>query len=95
MIINNLQLKLKKRNDDNLAKAKNILISMRGKIPSLVDLQVEIDIRHEGSSYDILLIAQFNSLQDFDAYVFHPVHQDAARDIADLIDSIAAVCYEA
>jgi hypothetical protein len=94
MLVSNLQLKLKTRTNDNLAKAKDILLSMRGKIPPLIDLQVETDVRRGDSSYDILLVAQFHSLQDFDAYVVHPVHQNVARDIAGLVDSVASVCYE-
>jgi hypothetical protein len=95
MIVNNLQLKLKSGNEDALLKVKDMLLNMRGQIPTLVDLRIETDIRHGDASYDLLLIATFDSMQDFDAYLVHPVHQDVARNIADYLVGVAAVCYEA
>jgi hypothetical protein len=95
MILNHLMLKLKTKNADTLAKVKNILLSMQGKIPPLRKLRVEADMRHGDSSYDLLLIAEFDSMQDFDAYLVHPVHRDVARDIAGHLEAIAAVCFEA
>ncbi len=58
MITNNLLLKLKERNSENIAKTRDVLLSMQGKIEFLRDLKVELDIRHGESSYDIVLIAQ-------------------------------------
>ncbi len=51
MIINNLLLKLKDRNDENIAKIRDILME---KIEFLLDLKVKIDIRHGTSSYYII-----------------------------------------
>ncbi len=94
MITNNLLLKLKERNSENIAKTRDMLLSMQGKIEFLRDLKVELDIRHGESSYDIVLIAQFASMEDFDAYLVHPVHVEVAKYIASVLESAAAVCYE-
>jgi hypothetical protein len=45
MITNNLLLKLKERNSENVAKARDMLLSMQGKIEILRDLKVELGIR--------------------------------------------------
>jgi hypothetical protein len=94
MITNNLLLKLKERNNENIIKARDVLQSMQGKIELLRDLKIEMDIRHGASSYDIMLIAQFASMEDFDAYLAHPVHIEVAKYIASVLESTAAVCYE-
>ncbi|WP_378954256.1 Dabb family protein [Pelosinus sp. sgz500959] len=69
MITNNLLLKLKDRNDENIAKTRDMLLSMQGKIEFLHDLKVEVDIRHGTSSYDVILITKFASMEDFEALV--------------------------
>jgi hypothetical protein len=59
MIVNNLLLKLKERDNEDIAKARDVLLSMKGKIEVLSDVQVEVDMRHGSSSYDIMLITKF------------------------------------
>ncbi|MDQ1255007.1 MAG: hypothetical protein QG646_4286 [Euryarchaeota archaeon] len=59
MIVNNLLLKLKEGDNEDIAKAKDVLLSMKGKIGVLQDVQVEADIRHGSSSYDIILIKAY------------------------------------
>ena len=94
MITNNLLLKLKERNDENIAKTRDMLLSMQGKIEFLHNLKVEVDIRHGKSSYDIILITEFSSMEDFDAYLIHPVHIEVSKYIVGVLETGAAVCYE-
>jgi len=94
LITNNLLIKLKERNIENIEKARDVLQSMQGKIELLRDLQVEVDIRHGESSYDIILITKFASMEDLDAYLIDPVHIEVSKYIASVIDSGVAVCYE-
>jgi hypothetical protein len=94
MITNNLLLKLKDRNSENITKARDVLLSMQGKIECLRDLKVEVDVRHGETSYDIILIAQFASMKDLDAYLVHPVHMEVSKYIASVLETGAAVCYE-
>ncbi len=69
MVTNTLLLKLKDRSDENIAKAKDLLLSMEGRIEYLRKVKVEVDIRHGASSYDLLLITEFAAMEDFDAYI--------------------------
>ena len=93
MVTNNLLIKLKERNNENAEKARSMLLSMKGKIDVLRDLQVEMDIRHGESSYDILLITRFSSMEDMEAYLVHPVHVEVSKYIAGVLESGASVCY--
>jgi hypothetical protein len=94
MITNHLLLKIKDPNTDNISKAAEVLRGMQGRIEYLRTLQVETDIRRGPSSYHILLVAGFDSMQDFDAYLTHPVHVEVATYIGTVIEHAASVCYE-
>jgi hypothetical protein len=94
MIINTLLIKLKDRDKVSIAKARDVLLSMRGKISALRDIQVQTNIRLGALSYDLLLITQFDSMQDLDAYLADPVHVEVAKYIVSAWETAAAVCYE-
>ncbi len=94
MIVNNLLLRLRERDNESILKARNALLSMKGKIGVLDDLQVEVNIRDGEASYDIILITKFASMEDLDAYLVHPVHVEAAKYIGNVVDIQAAVCYQ-
>ncbi len=94
MVTNNQLIKLTDRSDASIAKARELLLGMAGKIEFLRDLQVETDIRHGAASYDLLLIARYDSLADLEAYITHPVHREVAQQLGAMIESSAVVCYE-
>ncbi|GHV17388.1 hypothetical protein FACS189493_4910 [Spirochaetia bacterium] len=95
MVTNNLLFRLKERTTSEIEKAKNALLSMDGKIPVLLRIQVQVDMRGpDKSSYDIMLITQYNSLEDLDTYLKHPVHVEVAKYIQEAMDTGASLCYE-
>ena len=94
MITNTQMLKLKDRSTESISKARDVLLSMQGKIEFLRDLKVETNIRQGASSYDLLMIAQYDSLADLEAYIVHPVHTEVAKYIGSVLESSAVVCYE-
>jgi hypothetical protein len=94
MITNNLLIRLKDRTSSNIAKTRDVLLSMQGQIEVLRDIRVELDVRHGPSSYDLMLIAQFASMQDLEAYLGHPLHVKVAQYIAGVLEAAASVCYE-
>ncbi|MHB8074507.1 Dabb family protein [Desulfosporosinus fructosivorans] len=94
MIINNLLIKLKEQNNEIIEETRTALLGMKGKIEVLRDVQVEVDIRHGESSYDILLITKFASMEDMDSYLVHPVHVEVSKYILKVMDTGAAVCYK-
>lgn len=94
MVINNLMLKLKDRSTGNIGKTRDVLLGMKGKIGELTDLKVEVNIRPGASSYDVLMIAKFPSIRDFEAYLVHPIHIEVGKYIASVLETSASVCYE-
>lgn len=93
MIVNNVLLKLKNPSTD-LSKVQASLISMKGNIDVLKDIQVEKNIRLEGGAYDILLITKFSSMEALDAYLIHPVHLEVSKFVGSAVDTLASLCYE-
>jgi hypothetical protein len=53
-----------------------------------------VNVRPGASSYDILLIAHYDSMEDLDAYLVHPVHVEVSKYIAGVLETSAVVCYE-
>ena len=93
MIINSVMLKLKNW-ESEIKKVNDALLSMKGKIGVLKDIQVEMNIRQGAASYDLIFFTKFDSLDDIDVYINDPVHQGVGKLIGSMIDSQAAVCYE-
>jgi hypothetical protein len=94
MIVNNLLIKLKDSSGEKLEEAKNVLSGLRGNIPVLLDSRVEIDINAGKSSYDIMVINRFNSTEDLQTYLNHPVHVKVSEYITPVIEKAASLCYE-
>ncbi|SEI98821.1 Stress responsive A/B Barrel Domain [Propionispira arboris] len=94
MIVNNVLLKLKNQDKNNINKAQGVLLSMKGKINILQDIQVEENVRPGKSTYDLLLITKYASLEDLDAYLTHPAHLEVAKYIGGVLDTQASFCYE-
>ena len=92
MITNNLFIRLKERNKEDIEKAREVLFSMKGKIETLKDIKVEIDIRQ--GQYDIMLIAKYDSIEDLNYYLVHPVHVEVGKSIVSVMDSQVSLCYE-
>jgi hypothetical protein len=95
MITNNLLIKFKERSRAQFDEVQARLLSMKGKIPALLSIRVEADARGpEKAAYDLMLITQFNSLEDFRAYLDDPLHLQVAAYIQEVKDSSASLCYE-
>ena len=94
MIVNNVLLKLKSRDKNKVKEAQAVLLSMKGKIDVLLDIQVEENIRPGQPPYDLLLITKYASLEDLNAYLAHPAHLEVAQYIGGVLDTQASLCYE-
>lgn len=94
MIVNNLLLKLKNRDTENIKKTQEVLLSMKGKIEVLLDVQAELNIRPSQAACDIILITKFASMEDMNAYLVHPAHLEVGKFIGNVLDTQTSVCYE-
>lgn len=94
MIVNNLMLKLKNRDDETIRKVKEELLSMMGNVDVLRGVEVQRNIREGEVNYDLLVTTEFESMEDFDTYIIHPFHIEVSENIGSYIQEIAAVCFK-
>lgn len=78
----------------NIEKAREALQALNGKVPQLRHLEVGADVIRSQRSYDLALIAKFDSLDDLQAYQVHPEHQEVVKFILEVKESVIAVDYE-
>jgi len=85
----------KLKNKDEVASARNILLSMEGKIPQLKELEVGVDVMHTERSYDLALITKFDSLEDMKTYAVSEYHVNSVlKYIKPMLESSKTVDYE-
>lgn len=94
MIVNNVLLKLKQDDMATQEKAKEVLLSMNGKIEGLLSIRVEENSRQDLPNYHLMVITTFATSEDMDIFNNHPVHLEAASFISSVVDTIASICYE-
>ena len=76
MITHIVFFKLKDPSQDTVRKVQEMLLSMQGKIPPLLHLEVGVDIIGSDRSYDLALVTRFASLADLKEYQDHPYHAE-------------------
>jgi rRNA maturation protein Rpf1 len=66
--------KLKDNSEENKNKTKDVLMSMKGNVPMLRDIQVGVDFLKSARSYDIILQVELDDRAALDAYQEDPYH---------------------
>lgn len=67
-------LKLQDNSEVNRNFVKDKLLSMKGKIDVLKNIEVGVDFVGSERSYDLALLTDFETKEDLDTYRTHPVH---------------------
>ncbi|MGH4122898.1 MAG: Dabb family protein [Clostridium sp.] len=85
----------KLKSKDKASEARNILLSMQGKIPQLKGLEVGVDVLHTERSYDLALVTRFDSLEDMNAYAVHEYHvNEVLKYLKPMLETSKVVDYE-
>lgn len=67
---------------ENMDIVKEGLMSLVGKVPSLISAEVGQDVLHSGMSFDMCLICTFEDIEGMKGYRDHPEHVKVASYIA-------------
>ncbi|MCX7711741.1 MAG: Dabb family protein [Clostridia bacterium] len=95
MVTHVVMFKLKDGSEANVQKAKEVLMSMQGKVEMLRYLEVGMDVLHTPRSYDLVLITKFDTMKDLDDYQVDPYHADVVKKhMGQVMESAVAVDYE-
>ena len=74
--------------------AKEKLLSMKGNVAVLKDIEVGIDFSRSERSYDLALVTTFASKDDLEAYRVHPYHQEIVKWLKEVGTETKVVDYE-
>lgn len=94
MIKHIVLLKLKDPSAENIELAKTKLLSMKGKIDILKNIEVGVDFLGSERSMDVVLLTDFESKEDLQAYAVHPVHVPVIQALKELCEYTKAIDYE-
>ena len=86
--------KLKDNSPEECQKAKDVLMSMKGKVPMIKQIEVGIDFLHSERSYDIILQVTLEK-SELDNYKNDPYHCNVVKKhMHSVRESSVAVDYE-
>ncbi|GGH15539.1 Dabb family protein [Paenibacillus segetis] len=86
--------KLKDSSTENVERTAKVLRGLEGKVEQLRSLEIGLDVIHSARSYDIALVATFDSLEDLQGYQIHPEHQKVIQYMNEVRENSVAVDYE-
>ncbi len=87
--------KIKDEYKNRIIEAKNTLLSMKGKVPTVIDICVGIDLLHSQRSYDIILEVWLESMEHLEIYQQDLYHCTVVKPLMHEIRSASvAVDYE-
>lgn len=78
----------------NAVRAKERLLALKGKIPVIRTLEVGVDVLRSERSYDLCLIATFDTLADLTFYNDHPAHREIVEFMKKVREKAISVDFE-
>ncbi len=73
---------------------KRQLEALNGVVPSLVDIEIGLNVATCPPAMDMVLTTEFKTTDDLNAYVAHPEHQKVVTFVKTLICDRAVVDYQ-
>ena len=74
---------------------KRRLEALMGTVPTLLKIEVGMDVSGKSAAMDMVLCTEFQTLEDLQAYAAHPEHQKVVEFVKPLVCDRAVVDYEA
>ncbi len=94
MITHIALFKLVHANAETIDAAQKALAGLAGKIPQLRHFEVGVNLVHSYRSYDLSVLARFDSLEDLQAYQSHPAYVEVVKYLQGIRQSVVTVDYE-
>ena len=66
---------LRFENMSDAQEGKKRLLSMKNKIPAMLDIEAGVDVTRSQRAYELALITRHANQEGLDAYQDHPAHQ--------------------
>jgi Stress responsive A/B Barrel Domain len=94
MITHIALFKLVHTNPETVEEAKKVLAGLAGKIPQFRHFEVGANIFESYRSYDLALMARFDSVEDLEAYQRHPAYVEVVKYLQGVRQAVVTVDYE-
>ncbi len=69
----------KLKDGEDVEKAKDVLLSMKGNVPMIKDIEVGVDVLHSERSYDLILSVILENMKMLDEYQNDPYHVSVVK----------------
>ena len=69
----------KLKDGEDVNKAKEVLLSMKGNVPLIRDIEVGVDILHSERSYDLILSVVLDDMKALEEYQNDPYHVNVVK----------------
>jgi len=76
------------------AEMKRKLEALKGVVPTLVNIEIGLNVAECPPAMDMVLSSEFQTAEDLKAYVAHPEHQKVVAFVKPLVCERAVVDYE-
>ncbi|MBN2686204.1 MAG: Dabb family protein [Pontiellaceae bacterium] len=73
---------------------KRKLESLKGVVPTLIDIEIGLDVLGSAASMDMVLYSKFDSMEALQAYATHPEHLKVVEFVKPLVSERAVVDYQ-
>lgn len=80
--------------DSNIREAKRMIESLKGRIESIRDIELGINVEGLTGSYDLVLYSAFDDAEGLNAYQTHPEHVEIIAFMKAATAERACVDYE-
>jgi hypothetical protein len=69
----------KLKDGEDVNKAKEVLLSMKGNVPLIRDIEVGVDVLHSERSYDLILSVVLDDMKALEEYQNDPYHVNVVK----------------
>lgn len=95
MVRHIVMFKLKDNSPASVDQAKRVLLSMKGKVKVLKNIEVGVDFLHSSRSFDLVLITDFYTRQDSFDYQEDEYHKTVVKPYMHAVrENSVAIDYE-
>ena len=95
MIVHIVMFKFKEENrETNIAKAKEMLEALVGRVESLRSMEVGVDFGRSERAFDLSLYSTFDTKEGLSEYAVHPAHLEVVAFIKEVTEASRVVDYE-
>ena len=79
--------------EDESVKLKKMLENLKADIPSLLAIEVGVNISSRPSAFNLVLTADFENEIGLNAYRIHPAHKEVLNYMESVVEKTAVVDY--